>query len=88
MIIDLQPKFKTIHPLTFGDHHQFTHKDVERINNVFNTLPLPKMIITTEKDATRLEAIDGLNSGLEAACTSFRYRSNSYSTKKKISITK
>ena len=61
MIIDLQPKFKTIHPLSFGDHHQFTHKDVERINNEFNTLPSPKMIITTEKDATRLEAIDGLN---------------------------
>jgi tetraacyldisaccharide 4'-kinase len=47
--------------LTFGDHHAFKQKDIRRINEAFSALPSPKLIITTEKDATRLEAIEGLS---------------------------
>ena len=61
MIIDFKPHCKSINPLTFGDHHQFTHKDVELINKTYNAMPAPKIIVTTEKDATRLEGVKGLD---------------------------
>lgn len=61
MMIDLQPYTDNIHPLTFGDHHAFTPADVERINRTFNELPSPKLIITTEKDATRFVGLEGLS---------------------------
>ncbi len=61
MMIDLQPYTNHIHPLTFGDHHAFTSDDVERINSTFANLPSPKIIITTEKDATRIVGINGLS---------------------------
>ena len=54
MIVDLQPVSKNITPVTFGDHHQFTAADIERVCQTFDSMPSPKMIITTEKDATRL----------------------------------
>ena len=61
MMVDLQAVSKRITPLTFGDHHLFTAEDVEQINSTFATMPKPKVIITTEKDATRLENLDGLS---------------------------
>ena len=61
MIIDLQPISSNIMPLTFSDHHQFTDNDADKINNAFSAMPSPKIIITTEKDATRLTALDSLN---------------------------
>lgn len=61
MMIDLQPYTDNIHPLTFSDHHAFTAADVERINRTFADLPSPKLIITTEKDATRIVGLDGLS---------------------------
>lgn len=48
-------------PLTFSDHHDFNHKDVAAINEAFNSLPEPKAIITTEKDAARLAVLKGLS---------------------------
>ena len=60
MIVDLQSVSKNITPLTFGDHHQFTPSDIERINSTFDAMPEPKIIITTEKDATRLIHAKGL----------------------------
>lgn len=61
MVEDLQPYCKHITPLRFADHHQFTQDDVERINSTFASLPSPRLIITTEKDATRLENMQGLS---------------------------
>ena len=61
MMVDLQAVSKRITPLTFGDHHQFTAEDVEQINSTFAAMHKPKVIITTEKDATRLEHLDGLS---------------------------
>ena len=48
-------------PLTFSDHHDFKRKDVDAINEAFAALPEPKVIITTEKDATRLAVLEGLS---------------------------
>ena len=61
MIVDLSPYTAHIHPLTFGDHHTFCPSDVEKINKAFAALPSPKLIITTEKDATRLFGVKGLS---------------------------
>jgi tetraacyldisaccharide 4'-kinase len=61
MIHDLEPQVKSISPLSFPDHHNFKGKDVRRINQSFESMDGPKMIITTEKDATRLKACEGLS---------------------------
>ena len=47
--------------LAFADHHYYKEKDVRRINEAFNELPEPRMIITTEKDAARLYSVNGLS---------------------------
>lgn len=60
MIYDLKEYSEHITPLTFPDHHRFSRKDIGRINAVFESLPSPKMIITTEKDNARLSGMKGL----------------------------
>ena len=47
----------TIHSLFFSDHHDFSMRDMETIEQKFQQLPEGKrMIITTEKDAVRMMA--------------------------------
>ena len=53
-----------ITPLSFPDHHAFKPKDIRRINQAFENLPEPKLVITTEKDAARLESVEGLSDEL------------------------
>ncbi|NPD81145.1 tetraacyldisaccharide 4'-kinase [Prevotella sp. PINT] len=61
LLLDLGKYTKNITPMTFSDHHRFTDKDIDKINNLFDTIPEPRIIITTEKDAARLKDIDGLS---------------------------
>ena len=61
MKLDLESYAKDIQPLAFADHHQFKEKDIQRINDTFGSLPSPKCIITTEKDAVRLRTVEGLS---------------------------
>ena len=61
MRLDLEPYAKELKPLAFADHHQFKEKDILLINETFSSLPSPRCIITTEKDAVRLKAIEGLS---------------------------
>ena len=58
---DLRPMVQSLTLLTYPDHHHFSRKDVRHINETFSQMPSPKMIITTEKDAARLTALDGLS---------------------------
>lgn len=58
---DLKSVCRTITPLAFGDHHAFTSKDISKINHTFAAMPTPKLIITTEKDSTRLLGLEGLS---------------------------
>ncbi len=61
IIKDLEPygaKFKELH---YRDHHQFTEKEVYEINETFSFMPSPKIMITTEKDATRLQNLNGFS---------------------------
>lgn len=57
---DLKPMVKSMQSLSFGDHHRFKNKDITRINEAFEQMPEPRLIITTEKDAVRLKETDGL----------------------------
>ena len=61
LIEDLTPLVSHLEPLTFADHHDFRPKDVELINETFATLPSPKRIVTTEKDAARIVTLKGLS---------------------------
>ncbi len=58
---DLSPIISDLQPLTFGDHHQFEQKDIDHINETFAQMAQPKCIITTEKDAARLQSAEGLS---------------------------
>ena len=57
---DLEVYNYNLHLLTFPDHHNFSKKDVREINSKFAALPSPKIIITTEKDASRIKFVEGL----------------------------
>lgn len=61
MVTDLKPYTENIVQMNFPDHHQFTPKDINRINEEFAGMPPPKIIITTEKDNTRLFGMEGLS---------------------------
>ena len=57
---------KQIETLSFGDHHDFTHRDMQQIKEQFKRLTGEKrLIITTEKDATRLVNHPGLDEELK-----------------------
>jgi len=40
--------------MPFADHHYFTQREIEKIIRIYEEMPAPKTIITTEKDAVRL----------------------------------
>ncbi len=63
---DLKPMTKDITNLSFGDHHSFKGKDIDRINDAFESMPEPRIIITTEKDAVRLRETEGLYEKVKA----------------------
>ena len=51
----LEEKSASCHPLEFPDHHLFTQDDLDRLLKVWENFPENnKVILTTEKDATRL----------------------------------
>lgn len=66
---DLKPMVKSMQSLSFGDHHRFKSKDITRINETFEQMPEPRLIITTEKDAVRLKETEGLYETVKKAYT-------------------
>jgi len=58
---DLEARTASLKLLAFSDHHDFKAKDISRINEAFSALPSPRLIITTEKDASRLTEVEGLS---------------------------
>lgn len=55
LLDDLSAYSSQITSLNFADHHQFTKKEVQHIQQLFDTFKGHKrLLITTEKDATRL----------------------------------
>ena len=58
---DVKPYATSINSLAYGDHHTFKQRDIHHINETFDSMPSPKVIITTEKDMVRLETVKGLS---------------------------
>ena len=46
--------------MQYSDHHNFTDKEIKEIAETFERCNGEKLIITTEKDATRLQAHKGM----------------------------
>lgn len=64
---DLKKYCKHILPMAFADHHRFTSNDIMHLNDTFAKMEAPKIIITTEKDASRLIGIEGMTDEVKAA---------------------
>lgn len=67
LMLDLQHLTNNLHPMSFADHHRFTERDAERINDEFATLHEPRVVVTTEKDAARLISLEGLSQDVKNA---------------------
>ena len=52
---DLKPHVLSVKSLPFPDHHFFSPEDIADVYRAFTQMPQPRLIITTEKDATRLQ---------------------------------
>jgi tetraacyldisaccharide 4'-kinase len=64
----LQNRFSEIIHLSFGDHHRFTEKDIEKINGAWNGIKSEKKyVITTEKDAARLREFTNIAEPVRSA---------------------
>lgn len=62
IICELQKYCNDILCMTFRDHHDFSKKDIEKINETFAKIEKDNsIIITTEKDASRLRFCEGLS---------------------------
>lgn len=66
MEADLRQYTPQILPLHFPDHHYYSTTDVARIRQTFNQLPEPRIVVTTEKDATRLFTLPDLGDELRS----------------------
>lgn len=64
---ELTPQVKSLTSLVFADHHNFSRKDIRQLNDVFDYMPMPRMVITTEKDAARLTNCSGLSDEVRQA---------------------
>lgn len=51
---DMRRYVQHVTPMAFADHHYFSAEDLSHIEQTYSSLPTPKIIITTEKDASRL----------------------------------
>lgn len=55
LIAHLKQTVQEVHTLPYADHHYFLSKDLEEIKETYNNWQVTnKVIVTTEKDATRL----------------------------------
>lgn len=58
MLIDLKQYTKNITSLSFQDHHYYSESDLQNVYDTFRNMPEKKLIITTEKDYSRLKGMN------------------------------
>ncbi len=76
---DIKTKCRSLTTMTFRDHHVFTPKDIEAISDAFAQMDSPKIIVTTEKDSTRLlqaKLTDAIKSALYVLPIQVRFMLN------------
>ena len=62
MLLDLLRITRHITPLSFADHHEFSERDIQKLEEAFTAMQGNKrLIITTEKDAARLRLVNDLS---------------------------
>ena len=61
----LSKKTYNLHTFYFPDHHFYNKDDIKAIDKRFAELPEDKIVITTEKDAVRLQALPYLSDELK-----------------------
>lgn len=62
----LKRNSKELESIIYGDHHNFTQKDIIYINNKYEELnDLHKIVVLTEKDAARIKNMSGLSIGIK-----------------------
>ena len=61
----LSSKTYNLHTLFFPDHHFYDKGDINSIEKQFASLPEDKIVITTEKDAVRLQALSYISDELK-----------------------
>lgn len=67
LLMEIRKQTAHVKLLAFGDHHEFSKKDLFEIKEAFNHLESSnKLIITTEKDAARLKSHPALDEQLKA----------------------
>ncbi len=64
MEMDMQEHFASVQSMEFADHHYYTSDDVQALAEALERLPQPRMVVTTEKDVTKLIDMDSLPTGL------------------------
>ena len=65
----IQNNFGGIVHLEFRDHHQFTDRDIEKIQSAWDDVKSPlKYVFTTEKDAIRLQEFTNIAEPLRSSC--------------------
>lgn len=74
-------KFVSVKHLKYPDHYDFKPNDIKEIIGAYESLPSPKIMLTTEKDYMRLSQ----EHGIVKNCTIFRFQLASIS---QISLTK
>lgn len=57
MTMDLSENFASVKSLSYPDHHYYSMQDLQNAYEKLAELPEPRIMITTEKDATRLMAL-------------------------------
>lgn len=67
MEMDMRMYIRDVRPVTFADHHYYKADDIKNITRRFREMPEPKMIVTTEKDATRLQILDNIPNDIKDA---------------------
>ncbi len=61
---DMRRYAQHVTPLAFADHHYFSKQDLALVEHTLASLPTPRLIITTEKDASRLRHMPSLPAAL------------------------
>ena len=59
--MDIAKRFASVESMDFRDHHYYSIDDVNDILQRMMELPEPHIIVTTEKDATRLMTMPDLS---------------------------
>lgn len=60
MLMDMKHRFASVQSLDFDDHHYYSSGDVQRMTDALERMSEPRLIITTEKDVTKLISMEYL----------------------------